>query len=111
MQRFEHVVPIHPSSMNRGRKRIGEAGAGKLLEETIKAGLRLKAVKPFQLKRVNVDTTVQEKEIRFATDARSYDRDRQCLVNAAKKRDIPIRQNYNRKAKELVAQQSRYAHH
>lgn len=110
MQWFEHTVPIHPSSMSRWRKRIGEAGAEKLLEETIKAGLKLKAVKAFQLKRVNVDTTVQEKEVRFPTDARLYDRARQRLVNAAKKRDIPIRQNYNRKAKQLLAQQSRYAH-
>ena len=32
---------------------------------TIEAGLKLKAVKPLMLKRVNVDTTVQEKEVRF----------------------------------------------
>jgi len=31
--------------MTRWRKRIGEAGAEKLLEETIKAGLKLKAIK------------------------------------------------------------------
>ena len=110
MQWFEHKVPIHPSSMSRWRKRIGEAGAEKLLQETIKAGLKLKAVKPFQLKRVNVDTTVQEKEVRFPTDARLYDRARQRLVGAAKKRDISLRQNYNRKSKQLLAQQSRYAH-
>jgi IS5 family transposase len=37
-------------------------------------------VKAYQLKRVNIDTTVQEKNIRFPTDARSYDRARQRLV-------------------------------
>ena len=62
---FEHKPPINPSGMTRWRSRIGEAGAEELLKETIDAGLRLKAVKPYQLKRVNVDTTVQEKEIRF----------------------------------------------
>ena len=62
------------------------------------------------LKRVNIDTTVQEKEIRFPTDARLYDRARQRLVDAAKNRDINIRQNYNRKPRQLLAQQSRYAH-
>ncbi len=31
-------------------------------------------MKAYQLKRVNIDTTVQEKDIRFPTDARSYDR-------------------------------------
>ena len=60
MKWFEHELPINASSMTRWRKRIGEAGAEELLKETIKAGLKLKAVKSFQLKRVNIDSTVQE---------------------------------------------------
>jgi IS5 family transposase len=110
MKYFEHEAPIHPSSMCRWRKRIGDAGAEQLLKQTIEAGLKLKAIKQFQLKRVNVDTTVQEKEARFPTDARLYDRARERLVKAAKKRGIQLRQNYNRKSKHLLAQQSRYAH-
>lgn len=110
MKWFEHKVPINPSSMTRWRKRIGDAGAEQLLKETIEAGLKLKAVKAYQLKRVNVDTTVQEKEIRFPTDARLYDRARQRLVDAAKERGIALRQNYNRKSKQLLHKQSRYAH-
>jgi IS5 family transposase len=96
--------------MTRWRKRIGEAGAEELLKETIKAGLKLKAVKAFQLKRVNIDTTVQEKEIRFPTDARLYDRARQRLVDFAKERGIKLRQNYNRKSKQMLYWQSRYSH-
>ena len=110
MKYFVHEPPIDPSSMTRWRKRIGEAGAEELLKETIAAGLKLKAVKTFQLKRVNVDTTVQEKEIRFPTDARLYDRARQLLVDHAKERKISLRQNYNRKSKHLLYRQSRYAH-
>jgi len=110
MKYFEHEIPIHPSSMTRWRKRIGEAGAEELLKETIEAGLKLKAVKSFQLKRVNVDTTVQEKDIRFPTDGRLYDRARERLVKAAKGRDIPLRQNYNRLSKRQLLQHSRYAH-
>lgn len=110
MQYFEHRMPIHPSSMCRWRKRIGDAGAEELLKETIKAGLKLKAIKPHQLNRVNVDTTVQEKDIRFPTDSRLYDRVRERLVKAAEEREIKLRQNYNRKAKALVFLQSRYAH-
>jgi IS5 family transposase len=110
MKWFEHKVPINPSSMTRWRKRIGEAGAEELLRERIEAGLKIKAVKPHQLKRVNVDTTVQEKEIRFPTDARLYDRARQRLVDAAKDRDIALRQNYNRKSKHVLHKQTRYAH-
>ena len=66
-------------SMTRFRKRIGTTGAEELLKETIKAGLKLKAVKKTQLKRVNVDTSVQEKDVRFPTDARLYDRARERL--------------------------------
>jgi IS5 family transposase len=110
MKFFQHGFPIDPSTMTRWRKRIGEAGAEELLKETIEAGLKLKAVKVSQLARVNVDTTVQEKDIRFPTDARLYDRARERLVKAAKDRSIPLRQNYNRKSKHLLCQQSRYAH-
>ncbi len=59
---------------------------------------------------MNVDTTVQEDEIRFPTDAKLYNRARERLVKAARKRGIVLRQNYNRKAKQLPAQQRRYAH-
>ena len=110
MKYFQHELPIHPTSMTRWRKRIGESGAEDLLKETIEAGLKLKAVKKTQLKRVNIDTTVQEKDIRFPTDARLYDRARELLVKAAKQRNILLRQNYNRLSKKLVLKQSRYAH-
>lgn len=110
MKYFEHKLPIHPSSMTRWRKRIGDAGAEQLLKETIEAGLVIKAVKPSQLIRINVDTTVQEKDIRFPTDARLYDRARERLVKAAKERRIDLRQNYNRNAKKLILKQTRYAH-
>jgi IS5 family transposase len=72
--------------------------------------LKLKAIKPSQLQRVNVDTTVQEKEVRFPTDARLCDRARQRLVDAAVEQGIELRQNYNRKSKQALYQQSRYAH-
>ena len=110
MKFFQHKLPIHPSSMTRWRNRIGEAGGEELLKETIGAGLRMKAIKQSQLKRINVDTTVQEKDIRFPTDARLYDRARQRLVTTAKRQGIRLRQNYNRVSKKLMHQQSRYAH-
>jgi transposase, IS5 family len=109
MKYFSHEMPIDPSSMSRWRRRIGEAGAEKLLKETIEAALRLRIIKPSQLKRVNVDTTVQEKHIRFPTDARLYDRMRQKLVKAARTEGIALRQSYVRVGKRLLTQQSRYA--
>lgn len=96
--------------MSRWRKRVGDSGAEELLKETIEAGLKIKAIKTTQLKRINVDTTVQEKHIRFPTDARLYDRARERLVKLAKELNIPLRQNYNRVAKQNLLKQSRYAH-
>lgn len=110
MEFFCHEVPIDPSSMSRWRRRVGEAGAEELLKETIQSGLRLGVIKPSQLKRVNVDTTVAEKHIRFPTDSRLYERMRQRLVKAARREGVALRQSYVRVGKRLLTQQSRYAH-
>jgi len=103
-------MPIDPSSMVRWRKRIGEAGAEDLLKQTIESGLKIKAIKGHQLKRVNVDTTVQEKAIRYPTDARLYHEAREKLVKEAKGLGIKLRQSYTRKSKEMLFKQGRYRH-
>src|SRR5680860_1130075 len=107
---FQHELPIDPSSMTRWRKRVGEAGAEELLRETIQAGLRLKLIKPTQLQRVNVDTTVQEKNVRFPTDARLLDRARERWAKRAQAEGIELRQSDARVGKRELKQQSRYAH-
>ena len=81
-----------------------------MLAETIRAGLEIKAITPAQLQRVNVDTTVQEKHIRYPTDARLYDRARQRLVRATERRSIKLRQSYRRVGKRLLFQFNRYMH-
>jgi len=106
---FEHKLPLDSSSMTRWRERIAEAGAEELLEETIRCGMEMKFIKPSSLKRVNVDTTVQAKNIRHPTDARLYDRARERLVKEAEKLAIPLRQNYNRVGKRALRRQSGYA--
>lgn len=93
-----------------GRKRIGISGVEELLKETIQVGLNLKLIKPHQLKRLNVDTTVQEKHVRFPTDARLYNRMRAQLVKQAKTEGIKLRQSYVRIAKWQLFKQHRYAH-
>ena len=96
MRYFQHSRAFDPSSMSCWRKRAGKAGLEQLLTETIRAGLKLKAVKTSQLKRVNIDTTVQEKHIRYPTDSRLYDRARQRLVKQAQYEGIELRHNYKR---------------
>lgn len=106
---FEHRLPIDPSSLTNWRKRIGEAGAEQMLAETLRAGLKTKMIRPKDLKRVNVDTTVQEKEIRFPTDARLYHRSLEVLVRLAKRHGIRLRQTYVRVAKKSMRKLGGYA--
>ena len=63
-----------------------------------------------QLQRVNVDTTVQTKAVRFPTDARLYNRARERLVKLARDCGIRIKQSYQRVGPQLLMRQSRYAH-
>jgi IS5 family transposase len=77
---FEHEPPIEPSLMTKWRKKIKAEGMQKLLEVTIKTGLKTGALKAIQLKRLAVDTTVQEKAITFPTDAKLYYRMREKLL-------------------------------
>jgi transposase, IS5 family len=109
-QFFQHEMPIDPSSMTRWRKRLGEAGAEAMLKETIETGLRLKMITPAQIQRVNVDTTVQTKAVRFPTDARLYNRARERLVKTARKLGLQIKQSYERVGPRLLMQQNRCAH-
>ena len=107
---FRHSSPINPSSMTRWRKRLGEAGAEQMLRATIEAGMRMKAIRPAQLERLNVDTTVQTKSIRYPTDARLYHRTRERLVKAARAAGVNIKQSYEHVGRRLLMQSSRYAH-
>jgi IS5 family transposase len=110
MRDFQHSMPIDPSSMTRWRKRVGEAGAEKMLRETIETGMRMQAIRPVELQRLNVDTTVQTKAIRFPTDARLYHRMRERLVKVARAEGLQIKQSYQYVGKRLLMQSSRYAH-
>jgi IS5 family transposase len=62
------------------------------------------------LKRINVDTTVQTKAIRFPTDARLYQRMRERLVKIARAEGLAIKQSYQHVGRRLLMQSSRYAH-
>ena len=70
MEFFEHRLPLDPSSMTRWRKRAGSKGFESLLTETLKTAETAGELKDKDFSRVNVDTTVQEKNITFPTDAK-----------------------------------------
>ncbi len=96
--------------MTKWRNRLGKSGSEKLLIETIKAGLKSKTIKPGSLKKVTVDTTVQEKNIAFPTDSKLLNKARENLVKLSKEHGIKLRQNYNRVGPQYVLMASRYAH-
>ena len=107
---FEHELPCHPTSLVKWRRRLGAAGVEKLLTETLSAAKREQALRDSEIKRVNVDTTVQEKAVAFPTDARLYHKARRALVRAARAAGIDLRQSYVRLSKQALARQGRYAH-
>jgi transposase, IS5 family len=107
---FQHRLPIDASSMTRWRGRLGEAGAEQMLRATIAAGIRMGCIGLAQLKRINVDTTVQTKAVRYPTDARLYHRCRERLVKAARREGLVIKQSYRHVGKRLLLASSRYAH-
>lgn len=61
--------------------RNGETGVREMITETIASALRNKVAKKKDFERVNVDTTAQEKNVRFPTDARTLDRARERVVS------------------------------
>ena len=107
---FQHRLPIDPSSLTRWRKRLGESGVEKLLEQTIAAAKEGRVIKESSLNRVIVDCTVMEKAVAYPTDSRLLERGRQHLVKLADLLGLKLRQNYNRQAPRMAVQVARYAH-
>lgn len=81
----------------------------KLLKQVLKTANQQQAFERVELKRVNVDTTVQQKAIAFPTDARLCDKARRALVRQAKQHQVKLRQSYVRLGKQALLKQSRYA--
>lgn len=82
----------------------------KILQSSIQAAFKSGLVKPSSLKRVIVDTTVQEKAIAHPTDAKLLNRARQKLVDLAKEQGVMLGQTYQRVAKHCTIKVGRYGH-
>jgi IS5 family transposase len=107
---MQHELPLHPTAMVKWRGRVGAEKLALLLQETIALALREKQVSPKEIAQVNVDTTVQEKNITHPTDAKLYLKAILKLGRAAKNRGISLRQSYVRVAKRASIKAARYAH-
>src|SRR4030088_214523 len=107
---FQHRLVFDRSSLTRWRTRMGEERLQALIQESLSVATRTKAIKPSELSRVIIDTTVQPKNVTFPTDAKLLNRAREKLVRLAQLHAVPLRQSYARVGKFALVQHQRYAH-
>jgi len=107
---FCHRLPLDRSSMTRWRQRMGGERLGTLLQESLAVAVKTGAAKPADFTRAVVDTTVQEKNVAFPTDAKLIHRARERLVKQARAAGVKLRQSYVRVGKKALIQHQRYAH-
>jgi IS5 family transposase len=107
---FQHRLVFDRSSLTRWRQRMGEEKLQALLQESLAVATKTEAIKPSDLNRIIVDTTVQPKNVMFPTDARLLNRAREILVRLAKGAGIKLRQSYGRVGKFALIKHQRYAH-
>lgn len=107
---FQHRLVFDRSSLTRWRQRMGEEKLQALIQESLSVATRTDAIKPSELSRVIVDTTVQPKNVMFPTDAKLLNRAREILVRLADKHGVALRQSYARVGKYALIKHQRYAH-
>ncbi|MDR1492368.1 MAG: IS5/IS1182 family transposase, partial [Planctomycetaceae bacterium] len=81
-----------------------------LIAETIRPALENPFVSPKELSKTVGDTTVQEKNITYPTDAKLLSRAIIQLAKHVKQHDVKVRQHSSHKAKKASVKHSRYAH-
>ena len=96
---FEHKFPFDPSDFVHFRNRVGQAGIEKIFSYSVK--LHGSEV-PKQSKLVLSDTTVQENDTTFPTDAKLCKKVIDKCNEISRKEGIKQRQRYTRKSKQLV---------
>lgn len=107
---YEDRQPCDATTLVKFRQLLGEEGVEELLAQTINVAVELKLIKPQELSRVIVDSTVQHKAIAHPTDSRLLETARVKLVEAAKGAGIDLKQTFAKEGKELGRKAGRYAH-
>lgn len=102
---FVSGPPCEASELVHFRHRIGERGIELILKESIRIN-----GEDGHDGNVNVDTTVQEKNITFPTDAKLHRKIIKKCKRIAEQEQLPVRQTYNRELKQLAMAQ-RFRNH
>lgn len=103
---FRHDYAFDRTELIKFRRRIGEEGA----EQILKATVNLFGTREVQEKEVLIDTTVQEKNITFPTDAKLQKKIIEKCRKIARKEGIVLRQTYKRELKQLMIDQRFHDH-
>jgi transposase, IS5 family len=106
---FQHVFPHERSDLSHWRKRLGSK-LELLLAESLRVAHEVGALRTKDLAKVNVDTTVQPKNVTFPTDAKLLHAAIKGLNRMAKKRGVRLRQSYLRVGKRAAMMAGRYSH-
>lgn len=96
---FQKRPPMNPIDMTKFRKRIGEKGAEKIFK--ISLMVNAKEITEKELKQVMIDSTVQEKNITFPTDAKLYRKIIERVLKVSEREHIELRRTYTREVKAL----------
>ena len=102
---FQTSKPFDPTDFVYFRNRIGKTGAEKLL----KASIQLYG-KEAEENEVLVDSTVQEKNITYPTDAKLHKKIIERVNKIAKQEGVELRQTYTRTIKQLMIDQRFHQH-
>jgi len=109
-EQMQHTCPLHPTSLTKWRNRVGDK-----LDEILSVAMETKALKPHELKHVNVDTTVHDRVPLEGKRPSHFQPMRGCIIRCesrwcgAHKRDIPLRQSFKKVGKKAFIMQGRYA--
>ena len=96
---FRKRPPMNPIDMSKFRVRIGESGAEKILR--ISLMVNAEEVTEKELEQVMIDSTVQEKNITFPTDAKFYRKIIERVLKMSAREHIRLRRSYTREVKAL----------
>lgn len=107
---YEDRPPCDATTLVKFRQLVGDEGVEELLAQTVNVAVELKLIKPQELSRVIVDSTVQHKAIAHPTDSKLLETARVKLVEAAKAAGVELKQTYAKEGQALSHKAGRYAH-